>query len=241
MTARARVLVVDDDRDIADSLAAVIEARGHSVSVAYDSDEAMRLAGENGFDIAFLDIMMPGRSGVESLFDIKRLQPGMTVYMMTGFSVADLIEQALAGGALGVLQKPVLPKDVLALLPSPRSGSLLIADTDGDLFDRLEPALTNAGWPTLVANCSADARRQAANTALDALIVDIDVPLLAGVEVCTELWRMGRDVPTLVVTGETATGVDMAPGSVCHLFKPVDPSMILTLIENSKPNLRVAR
>jgi two-component system, NtrC family, response regulator HydG len=241
MTARARVLVVDDDHDIAESLAAVIEARGHFVSVAYNSEQAMRLAGEIRFDIAFLDIMMPGRNGVESLFDIKRLQPGMTVYMMTGFSVADLIKQALAGGALGVLHKPVLPKDVLALLPTPRNGSLLIADTDGDLLDCLGPALTKAGWPTLVANSCADAKRQAANTALDALIVDVDVPMLGGVEVCAELWRMGKDVPTLVVTGETAASSDMEPGSVCHLFKPVDPSMILSLIENAKPNLRLAR
>jgi DNA-binding response OmpR family regulator len=239
MTDKARVLVVDDDHDIAESLAAVIEARGHRVSVAYSGEEAMRLAADRRFDIAFLDIMMPGRNGVESLFDIKRLQPGMTVYMMTGFSVTDLIEQALAGGALGVLHKPVLPEDVLALLPSPQGGSLLIADEDGDLAGSLVPALTKAGWPTLVAKGCDDAKHKIAGTALDALILDIDLPMLGSIEMCAELWRMGTDVPTLVLAGEAASQLVTA-GSVYHLFKPVDPSVILSLIDG-RPILRAAR
>src|SRR5688572_10828433 len=113
MKKAARVLVADDDHDIADSLAAVIEARGHSVSVAYSGGEATRLAHEKRFDIGFLDIMMPGRNGVECLFDIKRLQPGMTVYMMTGFSVADLIEQALGRRCAGRPAQAGLPAGCL--------------------------------------------------------------------------------------------------------------------------------
>jgi two-component system, NtrC family, response regulator HydG len=235
MKKAARVLVADDDHDIADSLAAVIEARGHSVSVAYSGGEATRLAHEKRFDIGFLDIMMPGRNGVECLFDIKRLQPGMTVYMMTGFSVADLIEQALAGGALGVLRKPVSPRDVLELLPKSHTGSVLIADEDGDLARSLRAVLTEAGWPVSVADTSDEAKLQAAATHLDAVIVDIDVPMLGGVEICAELWRMGRNAPTLVVTGELSGWLPVAAGSVCHLFKPVDPAMILSLIDDTGP------
>jgi DNA-binding response OmpR family regulator len=81
MSGKAKVLVVDDDRDVADSLAGIIEARGHSVWVAYDGEEAMRLALELRFDVGFLDVVLPGKNGVESLFDLKRLQPGMAIYI----------------------------------------------------------------------------------------------------------------------------------------------------------------
>ena len=65
------------------------------------------------------------------------------------------------------------------------------------------------------------------------MIVDIDVPMLGGVEICGELWRMGRYVPTLVVTGELGGWSPVATGSVCHLFKPVDPAMILSLLDDA--------
>jgi DNA-binding NtrC family response regulator len=240
MTAMARVLVVDDDHDIADSMCALVEARGHSVQVAYDSEEALRLARESDFDIGFLDIMMPGRSGVENLFELKRLQPDMTCYIMTGFSVTSLIEQALADGVLGILHKPVFPEDVLALLAKPSGGSLLIADEDGDLASSLAPALNKAGWPTIAARSFADVEVKAADHHIDALILDIDAPMLGSMEVCAKLWRMGKELPTLVITGEAQEWSDAARGSVCHLFKPVDPAMILALIDRTRRKLRVA-
>jgi DNA-binding response OmpR family regulator len=67
MNSGIEVLVVDDDRDIADSLALVIEARGHSVTVAYSGDEAMKLAADRKFDLAFFDVVIPGKTGVASL------------------------------------------------------------------------------------------------------------------------------------------------------------------------------
>jgi DNA-binding NtrC family response regulator len=240
MSGKAKVLVVDDDRDVADSLAGIIEARGHSVWVAYDGEEAMRLALELRFDVGFLDVVLPGKNGVESLFDLKRLQPGMAIYMMTGFSVADLIARALAGGALGILRKPVAPEEVLSLLPPRNGGSLLIADEDGDLSDSLAPALNEAGWPTLAVSCSEDAKMRAADAMLDAMIVDIDAPLLGSMEVCAELWRMGRRLPTVIVTPEEEEVKPVAPGNVCHLFKPVDPVQVLSLIDKVAPGLRVA-
>jgi DNA-binding response OmpR family regulator len=239
MKSRTRVLVVDDDRDLADSLAAVIEARGHAVSIAYSGEEAMRLAGEEQFEIVFLDVIMPGRNGVESLFALKRMQPRAAIYMMTGFSVDDLIEQALAGGALGVLRKPVAPKDVLALLPVPPQGCVLVADEDGDLAASLKPALTEAGWPVLFAASSVEAMHKAADATLGALILDVDAPMLGSMQICTDLWRMGKDVPTLIVTSEYAGLPAMEAGAVCHLFKPVDPSILLSLIENAKRTLQV--
>jgi DNA-binding response OmpR family regulator len=121
----------------------------------------------------------------------------------------------------------------LELLPKSHTGSVLIADEDGDLARSLRAVLTEAGWPVSVADTSDEAKLQAAATHLDAVIVDIDVPMLGGVEICAELWRMGRNAPTLVVTGELGGWSPVAAGSVCHLFKPVDPAMILSLIDDA--------
>ncbi|HKQ95307.1 MAG TPA: response regulator [Aestuariivirgaceae bacterium] len=241
MSSGIEVLVVDDDHDIADSLAQVIEARGHSVAVAYTGDEAMQLAASRKFDIAFFDIVMPGKSGVESLYEIKRLQPDMTCYMMTGFSVEALISQALAGGALGVLHKPLIPEQVLKLLPSAHDGSVLIGDEDNDIVRAIGPALMMAGWPTVTARNAAEAQAQLNSTHIDAMILDLNDPTLTGAEVCAEVNRMGKHVPTLLVTGDQTRTGPVRRGGVAHLHKPVDPAEVLALIDRARPALRIAQ
>ncbi len=54
-----------------------------------------------------MDIMMPGRNGVESFIEIRKFKPEAKVYMMTGFSVDELIDKAVENGAMGVFSKPV--------------------------------------------------------------------------------------------------------------------------------------
>ena len=107
MSNALKILVVDDDTDAADSLAELFEMEGHEVATAYDGDGAIQRAQSDGFDVAFMDIMMPGRNGVESFIEIRKFKPEAKVYMMTGFSVNELIDQAVENGAMGVLSKPV--------------------------------------------------------------------------------------------------------------------------------------
>ncbi len=111
-----RIMVVDDDTDAADSLAELFEMEGHDVTVAYSGEDAVENYQNADFDIGFMDIMMPGKNGVESFFEIQSLKPNTKMYMMTGFSVDQLIQQAIDHGALGVLSKPVDLNKVLAAL-----------------------------------------------------------------------------------------------------------------------------
>lgn len=111
-----QILVVDDDVDIANSLAEIFEMEGHLVTTANSGRDAIRACEQKNFDITFMDIAMPGQNGVESFFEIRKIKPRARVYMMTGYSVEELVQQAIAHGALGVLHKPVDVRQVLSLL-----------------------------------------------------------------------------------------------------------------------------
>ncbi len=111
-----RILIVDDDVDFAAAQAEVIEAEGYDVECAHTGGEAVARFRENDFDIAFMDVKLPDMNGVESLFEIRRLKPDAKVMMMTGFSVELLPQQAVEGGAFGVLQKPFAPAALLAAI-----------------------------------------------------------------------------------------------------------------------------
>lgn len=91
---------------------------GHNVRVVHSGDDAIAAYCRESFDVAFMDVMMPGRNGVDSFLEIRRLKPAARVFMMTGYSVEELLMQALDGGALGVLEKPFDAHEVLRLTGS---------------------------------------------------------------------------------------------------------------------------
>ena len=110
-----RIFIVDDHRDVAEGLADVLRMHGHEVEVAHNGEQAIRIFKEQDFDIAFMDVMMPGMNGVESFLEIRKIKPDAKVVMMTGYSVTQLLDQAIENGAYGVLHKPVSMDEVLEL------------------------------------------------------------------------------------------------------------------------------
>ena len=100
------ILVVDDDPNMRVSLELILEDEGYDIIGADDGAGAIQLARETRFPLIFMDIRMPGANGVEAWKEIKKLNPGAVVVMMTGFSGEDLVEAALHEGAYAVIYKP---------------------------------------------------------------------------------------------------------------------------------------
>lgn len=81
---RHRVLVVDDNRDVADMFAALLDAMGQDVAVAYDGPSAIALAVERHPDVVFLDLTMPGMNGAEVAGRLRKAGVGCTLVAVTG-------------------------------------------------------------------------------------------------------------------------------------------------------------
>jgi two-component system, NtrC family, response regulator HydG len=107
------VLIVDDDRDHAESIADILAMHGHDVDMAFSGEEAVRRFNEREFDLTLMDVKLPGMNGVETFFELRRQRADAQVIMMTGFSVEQLLSQAILNGARGVLYKPLAIADLL--------------------------------------------------------------------------------------------------------------------------------
>ncbi len=231
-----KILVVDDDADAADSLGELFDMEGHDVTVSYSGEEAIEAYKTTDFDIAFMDIMMPGKNGVESFFEIRKIKPDAKVYMMTGFSVEQLIQQAIDNGAMGVLGKPVEPRKVLSMLDDVKpAGVVLIAEDDPDFGPQLEEVILDSGYQCKLVKTGAEALKTARETNVDVMILDLHLPVIDGIEVYTKLQQDNRSVPTIIITGHAAEHAesldsmrDMAVTGV--LNKPFDPSILLEKI-----------
>lgn len=102
----ARVLIADDNRDTADTLALLFELKGHQVEVAYSGCAAMKVSAIFKADLALLDINMPGADGYEVARHLQGASPGTVIVAITG-SDAESREMALRAGFAGHFFKPV--------------------------------------------------------------------------------------------------------------------------------------
>jgi DNA-binding NtrC family response regulator len=110
---KIRVLLVDDEESFVESLAARLETRGLVVEKAYNGDDALDRLREDDYDVVVLDMMMPGKDGIDTLNDIKRIRPLVEVILLTGFGALEKAVESLQRGAFYYLMKPTDMKDLL--------------------------------------------------------------------------------------------------------------------------------
>ncbi len=103
-----KILVVDDDAAIRESLELVLRFEHHDVLLAADGEQALEiLRRETDVDLTFLDIKMPGRDGIEVLGDVLALKPDALVVMISGHGTIDTALEATRKGAFDFLEKPL--------------------------------------------------------------------------------------------------------------------------------------
>src|SRR3954466_14768282 len=103
----ARILVVDDQEMMRDSLAANLAREGHEVIATHDGTVAVsKLEGSARFDLLITDLKMPKMTGIELLAEAKRLRPDMPVVLMTAFATVQTAVEAMKLGAYDYIQKP---------------------------------------------------------------------------------------------------------------------------------------
>lgn len=113
-----RILIADDERTIADTLAAIVGLHGFEARTVYDGRQAVETARAWRPDILLTDVVMPGMDGIEAAIAICRMLPECRVLLLSGVaSVGDLSGRVKARGySFEVLRKPIPPEELLAKL-----------------------------------------------------------------------------------------------------------------------------
>ncbi len=105
-TRKANILVVDDELYIGDLIRDSLKDQGHNVTVLNNGEEAIEKFKEHHFDIAFVDYMLPGCSGLEVIKRIRGHNPHTSLILITGSVNSSVAESAVVEGATSFLQKP---------------------------------------------------------------------------------------------------------------------------------------
>ncbi len=110
------ILVVDDDRLAADSLAKFFQRRSYPVAMAADGQEGLERFKADEFDVVLLDIHLPAVGGLDLLKQMKELRPEIAVVMMTAYASIDSAIQALRLGAFDYVIKPFEPDEISRIM-----------------------------------------------------------------------------------------------------------------------------
>ena len=237
MKKTVRILVVDDNVEYCLNLADILELQGYEVVAVHDGFQALEMVRADGFGLVLMDIKMPVMNGLEVFKKIKEISPPLPVILMTAYALDNLIEEALQRGIWGVLHKPVDLEQLRLIIKNalPDGALIMVVDDDQELCATLGDMLGEQGYRVRVAHDGRRAVQMAREETFDAILLDLKLPILNGLETHLAIQAVRPDIVTIVITGYADAMEDLGQ-QVMHknayacLAKPLDIAHLLHLL-----------
>ncbi|WP_437707969.1 response regulator [Sorangium sp. So ce448] len=233
-----RVLVIDDEEGMRVTLAASLELEGYEVVEAKDGIHALELVRQQAFTLVISDIRMPGLNGVETFRELKRIQPELTVVLMTAFALERLIEEAIAEGVYTVIHKPFsmdhLARIVARAVDSP---AVLVVDDIPKVADSIVAVLRAAGLSALAVHDGRAAVQHVVERGIDVCVLDLVMPDQDGVTTCAQMRGLKKRVTVIAMTGHAVpemVSAIMSKGGYACLHKPFDARELIHTIARAR-------
>jgi len=229
------VLVVDDEQDTCANLADIFTDLGYEVDVAYDGPSALELVKQKTYDIALLDLKMPGMDGLELFKRIKQISHGTVAIVVTAYATSETARKILAAGAWQIMPKPVefsaLLWQVNEALDQPL---VLVVDDDHELCHTLWDLFREQNLRVHVAHDADAAFERLRNNDFNVVLIDFKLPKGSGVDVLRSVQEQNPQARTILITGHRneaelaiKEALDQGADAVC--YKPFNVPELLDL------------
>jgi DNA-binding NtrC family response regulator len=239
----AHILLVDDDEDICQNLSDILSDLGYRVDTANDGKTALEMVRKTPYDVALLDLKMPGMDGLTLYRKIKELRAGTVAIIVTAYAGGNTSEEALAAGAWQILPKPVSFPKLLGLVDEALDQpSVLIIDDDRPLCANLWDLLRDRGFRVCLAHNAAEAAARLGEAPYKVVLIDMRLPDDSGRNVFRLVREEKPEARTILITGhrpemEPLIGQVIAEGADAVCYKPFDvPRLLKSLEALSRPS-----
>lgn len=231
------VLIVDDEPDNCENLRDILQDFGYEVVTATDGEAALSIINERSFDVALLDLRMPGMDGLSLYRQIRVLRPETVAIVITAYASSDTAREISDAGAWKVLTKPV---DVGGLFPlideAVRQPLLMVVDDDRDLCSSLWDVFRDRGYRVSLAHTENEARQRLTAGRFEVILLDLKLPDGHGASIMRLVREASPDSRVVIISGFRDEAEELLreveheqPDAVC--YKPFDVPELLAKIQ----------
>jgi DNA-binding NtrC family response regulator len=227
------ILVVDDDVDTCRNLADILGDLGYQVDTAHAGPSALKRVREKAYDIALLDLKMPGMDGVSLYREIKRRRSGTVAIIVTAYASSETAHEAITAGAWHILAKPVDFPKLLGLVDEALGQPLvLVVDDDHELCATLWDLLRERGYRVCLAHDERDAAAHLGDNSFSVVLIDLKLAQGDGTTVFRLVRGTNPKARTVLITGhrsemDQAVQQVVAEGADAVCYKPFDVAALL--------------
>lgn len=240
MTEPKRILIVDDDKQMAMTLADILRIKGYDAEVAHSGLQALEHLQKGNFTCVISDIRMPECDGVELFRKIKAGENDVPVVLMTAYASDELVQLGLDDGAIAVLSKPVEVDRLLSYLAA-LQGECTVAIIDDDPYfsEVLREVLEGHHFNVIQATDSSTLKAELRSKSQIVLLLDMRLKGTTGLDELLKMTRVSSHLPVILMTafeGEMAAEIEEAItlGAQTCLFKPIKTPSLLTAIQEAR-------
>ncbi|HLD36356.1 MAG TPA: sigma-54 dependent transcriptional regulator [Planctomycetota bacterium] len=202
------ILVVDDEESIRSACQQILSAAGYNVTVAENGLIGLAAAQKEAFDIAILDLNMPGMNGMDLLKKIKEDNPLTIVIIITGYATIESSVEAMRAGAYDFIPKPFTPIELKLMVERSLEKKALMAENES-----LHQELKDKVGDDLIIGQSEEMKK-----------------------VHNLILKVGPTDSTVLITGESGTGKELIARAICQYSLRRDKPFVVTdcgaLVEN---------
>jgi CheY-like chemotaxis protein len=230
------VLVVDDEEDACSTLADIFGEVGYRVDTAHDGPAAMELLRRRRYDVALLDLMMPGMDGAALYEEMQKVRPEVAALLVTAYPGHPRAARALARGVSRLLPKPVDVGRLLGAVDEEAGRPLvLVVDDEAELCLSLQDVLHQRGYRVCLAHDARTASERVREGAYRVILLDMRLPDGDGGAVFRAARQADPGAAVVVITGHHAELEDelarmRAEGARAVLSKPFDVPELLEVV-----------
>jgi two-component system, NtrC family, response regulator HydG len=232
-----RVLIVDDEPDTCANLSDILTDLGYPVDTAHDGFAALELVKKHAYDVALLDLRMPGMDGLELYRRIREVSAGTVAIVVTAYASSDTAKSVRAAGAWQIVPKPVNIGALLGLVAQALDTPLvLVVDDDCDLCENLWDLLRERGYRVHIAHDVPDAENALGQHKFHVVMIDMKLPTGDGQQVLRTIQKVDKEARTLLITGfasemegKVAAALQAGANAVC--YKPFDVEKLLSTVQ----------
>jgi two-component system, NtrC family, response regulator HydG len=238
VTKAPQLLIVDDEPDTCANLADIFTEFGYRVDIAHDGPSALQKLEHASYDLALLDLKMPGMNGLELYREIRRRSSDTVAIVVTAYASSETAKSVLEAGAWRIVSKPVDFTKLLGYVDEALNQPLvLVVDDDHDLCHSLWDLFHEQGYRVFLSHDLQTTQKQLRKRVYQVVLIDMKLQQGNGTDVLRMVKVDNPQARTLIITGlaqemDRSIQEALACGADGVCYKPFDVDQLLKTVQH---------